>query len=538
MASRIFDQPTIPRLLTLIKELRTGSLLIPDFQRPFQWTDDHRLRLFDSISRGIPIGTLLVWQTAQHNLNTYPSLGGFPMPEPAEPPQVRRYVIDGHQRISTLFAALNWDTPSDQALRVWFDTRVTDGSLAFTSRSPKDGDPALVPLSILFNPRKLWEHQNILRSASMHNEADRAEALSNIFKDYQTPIVPLVSEDLDLVTSSFVRINEHIKPLHESHMLQALAYNKDRSVRQRLADLHDTLKTHGWGQLSEQHIINALKLHQRLDVYKSHPRELLKHIQDDTLDQLIEALLRAVEIMREHCGVHGPRSLPYTYQLLAFADVLNPQRGAPWPLNHDQHRTLTAWFWHTTYTNYFTGITGNRIRTAVDGLRDALFTNPDLDNPDRYPRFAEPFGAATRLDAYNYNATRSRAFALFLARHHAQHSGDPHAPRLLGQLGAQVVHKILPELPSNNPAARVVCSTEALHRLRNAIVSEDPYDPATFEPYMIRRDMLHALRANNIDAFLHARQLDLDTTELAFIKTFGINTDDAHSAYGLDPPQT
>jgi hypothetical protein len=46
----------------LLDKIRTGALRIPRFQRPFRWGEANELELFDSVHRGFPIGTLLLWK--------------------------------------------------------------------------------------------------------------------------------------------------------------------------------------------------------------------------------------------------------------------------------------------------------------------------------------------------------------------------------------------------------------------------------------------------------------------------------------------
>ena len=40
-----------------------GGFWLPNIQRPFVWKKDQIERLYDSILREYPIGTLLVWKT-------------------------------------------------------------------------------------------------------------------------------------------------------------------------------------------------------------------------------------------------------------------------------------------------------------------------------------------------------------------------------------------------------------------------------------------------------------------------------------------
>jgi hypothetical protein len=89
-----------------------GGFWLPNIQRPFVWHDDQICRLFDSIMREYPIGTLLVWKTTQGVRrrkfidNWHPSLRltDFRVPDNDRP---KYLVLDGQQRLQSLYIGLS-----------------------------------------------------------------------------------------------------------------------------------------------------------------------------------------------------------------------------------------------------------------------------------------------------------------------------------------------------------------------------------------------------------------------------------------------
>ena len=64
MGSGLDDRPsatmfTVERLVLMA---RSGEIRIPHFQRDFRWQRQDVVRLFDSIVRGYPVGSLLLWR--------------------------------------------------------------------------------------------------------------------------------------------------------------------------------------------------------------------------------------------------------------------------------------------------------------------------------------------------------------------------------------------------------------------------------------------------------------------------------------------
>jgi uncharacterized protein with ParB-like and HNH nuclease domain len=88
-----------------------GGFWLPNIQRPFVWKKDQIERLYDSILREYPIGTLLVWKTISDlkrrkfidNYKSGISLANFYIPQDTTQ---KMMVLDGQQRLQSLFIGL------------------------------------------------------------------------------------------------------------------------------------------------------------------------------------------------------------------------------------------------------------------------------------------------------------------------------------------------------------------------------------------------------------------------------------------------
>lgn len=88
--------------------LAEGKLLIPTFQREFIWTPENIIKLWDSIYRFYPIGSILYWVTESH-LNTHRQIGGYVFPDDKETVgKIKKwaYILDGQQRATSLLVSL------------------------------------------------------------------------------------------------------------------------------------------------------------------------------------------------------------------------------------------------------------------------------------------------------------------------------------------------------------------------------------------------------------------------------------------------
>ena len=89
---------------SLLEEVETGQIKIPQFQRQFVWDISSSAKLIDSILKGYPIGTFIFWRTNER-LRAIRNIGNIKLIEPKDGEYVN-YVLDGQQRITSVFAAL------------------------------------------------------------------------------------------------------------------------------------------------------------------------------------------------------------------------------------------------------------------------------------------------------------------------------------------------------------------------------------------------------------------------------------------------
>ena len=535
----LFETPQVPRLPTLLEEVRSGGILIPDFQRALEWDDNQRLTLLDSVAKEMPIGAFLVWRTRTQELACLDSLIAFKLPKTPGPQVPRAYLLDGHQRLATLLIALSWTADPEPLLRqgirwpIYYDLEAESGEQGFRFGARNQTPPLTwLPMFALLEPRRLFEHQKRLLSEGIDTAAERAEVLAERFKDYQIPIVPLVSEDLDLVTESFVRVNTEGKRMRETNMVRALAFSPDRDIERDLAAIKEELAPQGWGTLDDQILLNVLKAHWDLNVLDQQPRTLFEKLQEHgyhpTLDRLRDCVRWAIERLGD-IGVRGPGALPYAYQLVALADVA-------WRLNQPdvsskQQARLRQWFWGTTYGEYFTGMSGSRIRKAIEYLRQ-VFVSDRRPLPDDLSREVSP------ISVFNYRATRSKALVLLTTTTIRDQGLREQTQRSLGEAGNAAVGTLFPSVETRRPENRVVAIPRELAVLRAALEATTAFlfvssflngdDEAgrssILERYLLPEDTPRC-RADDNDAveriLLHRRQR-LDSLERELLAGLGL----------------
>ncbi len=116
-------KPDDIRFQELISGIDSSKIQVPPFQRSFVWRPADIRYLLDSIYRGYPIGSFIFWKTTRKLPHTR-SIGNinFEQREVAPGAEIS-YVLDGQQRITSLFAAVKGADIDGERFRFLFDIR-------------------------------------------------------------------------------------------------------------------------------------------------------------------------------------------------------------------------------------------------------------------------------------------------------------------------------------------------------------------------------------------------------------------------------
>ena len=267
------------------------------FQREFVWDDTQRLELLDSVARERPIGALFLWIT-QRSFSTYDMLGPVRVLQRDSNPPYPEYLVDGLQRVTTLYAALapgllpsllrderstalaiclaqgrrsakrRPRTGAQQQWEIFLDADADEGEDRFklrTGRMLKSGrvPPSWVSLWRLFNPdsiRATEETDGFKENALWRG---RLRGLVDVFVDAPIVLIPMVTESEEDAVGAFTRINRGGTPMDETALVHAKTWQRTKgevNLLRRLASLRDRLAAYGYDDLKDGVFLNALIL--------------------------------------------------------------------------------------------------------------------------------------------------------------------------------------------------------------------------------------------------------------------------------------
>lgn len=347
MAEQQITKPnaaTFP-LEDLVEAVLAGRVRIPDFQRGFRWQWEDVRRLLDSIVRGYPIGSLLLWSRPAKAATI--RLGALTIEAPET--QDALWVVDGQQRLTSLANALNDAGTGDPRFAVSFD--LARG--AFSKGS--DGRPHAVPLPVIFDLQRLLRWLSERPESTQYFET--ATGIAKAIRQYTIPAYIVKQQDEQILRDIFDRMNNYGKRLTRAEVFTALHAGDSREGPPRaLSDIVESIDAKcGFGRLDEDTVLRAVLGRRGPDVTRDIRAEfssdrVSREFPGETSDEAYrggeEALYRAVTFLQKEAGVPHFGFLTYRH-LMVILTRFFAHHPDPAPRNRE---LLRRWFWRAAIT--------------------------------------------------------------------------------------------------------------------------------------------------------------------------------------------
>lgn len=390
-----FEQPKpdSKKYSDLINEIQKGIIKIPKFQREFVWTIDKTAKLLDSILKGYPIGTFILWQT-DDRINDIKNIGNLTIPDTPDGVKVQ-YVLDGQQRITSLYAAF-----CGAQIQKYREKKVTDYSsiVVNLSYSLDDGDEQIIteapagkkclPLSDVLN----FDYNMSLELSEKFDKDDmnKIDQYSTAFKTYEFSIVVLRKEDIDSAIEVFTRINTGGQTLTLFEIMSAKTYDEVRGfdMQTKWDAIIEELKEIKYDGVSNSVILMLLSL--LLSRTKECKRKTILSIDKneiiDKWDEAISSLKDAIDYFRTTYRIPVSQLLPYDSLLVPFAYFFDKNQGKP---EGAQRLYLEEFFWRMSLSYRYSSSTESKLAQDIKRIDSILEGNrPDyadikvyLDSP-------------------------------------------------------------------------------------------------------------------------------------------------------------
>lgn len=546
-SSAVEVRPEVVFLSELLKELTDGRLRIPRFQRPFVWRRDQMTDLLDSVYNQYPIGSLLVWETDE-SISTLDHLGPFRFA--ADSDRQVGYLLDGHQRLSTLAGALvardiqfiGDDEPDP--LRWELAWNMTNGR--FQHGVAADSPETLFPLTALLDTLRFFSAVDRMKDAlgeRMVLVNDYVSAVSRVaqaFQHYRVPVIRIRQTDLSQAVEIFARLNSRGQPMSADQMVSALMFRQSDQgsgfdLASHIDGLIEQLGEQDFGSVDRTTVLRAILANLDEDIYNTDWTRLTKARKETLLPQMREGVERtsrsidlAVDFLKS-LGVRTSRLLPYTMQLATLSAFFDRQ---PKP-SSDQIGFLQRWFWVSSFSGWFGGANPSRVNALVKEFRQVVAKS----TPTRLENFEMEAPALPFPLTFDMRSARTRTLLLvMLSLKPRTTSGeivqDPW--RSIAEKGPEAVGHVVANPPrelSRNPANRMIRPPEHERGILRSWLENDLFnaDDSVIESYGVTRPAIEYLRQRNLQGFVNERQTFLIDRERELQKRFGVRHSDSET---------
>jgi hypothetical protein len=537
-------KPSIELLPDILSQIENGELLVPNFQRPFVWKPEAMISLFDSIYNGYPIGSLLFWTTTSIH-RTLDKIGPYSIKNNLKENVPISYILDGHQRLSTLYGvlkALNIDENietekgDDWKWLIYFDLKTEK----FSHFKPNTKIPThFFPLrKILKTVDFLNQTRTILDTTAEKaiKHIEKAERLVSIIKSYRIPITEIKGGDLGQAVDIFARLNSEGQKMSTDMMYSALTYSETEegsfNFSERISEIKDRLYEYNFGEVDRMLIFRSVLAAAGKDIYikikgKSNIDLLREIIVKDELPAVVnaceESIIKATRFFSETIKIPNQRFLPYYLQFIIFSEFF---RLCPNPSQFKLKR-MEQWFWVSSFTGIET-VNNSLKNSTLKEVQD--FASTTEEEALRFEFKAINFSdkAIELPETFNLNSSRVQAFILFLTSLEPIsiiNNENIDIQKVLSQYGNKAFSQIVPTKKWN------------MH-IANRVILENPkYRPKVCSYLIQNKDSLMMLKSQAISSksieglmnekysvFLKERYEDLAEAESQFMDSKGVES--------------
>lgn len=359
--------PSALKIDKLIQKIENGDILIPAFQRGFVWKQDQVIELLDSIVDNYPIGSALLWSTKDRIKNTR-NIAGYKIPS-SDPELPTNYVLDGQQRISTIYGVFSQNTeqeidfegyqPKKDLFEIYYDFKLNK----FLPKPELTSHPdTYIYLRSLLNVTTLMQALNNLNK-KYHA---RAQELVSKFNNYEIPIVTIKHRTKEEVAVIFERINNTGTKLSMVDLMTAWTWTEDFHLLEELDSLRDDLEERGFEGISNKLILQIISGILNEDTTT---QGILDTKSEDIRDNwllLSESIKKGIDWLSSSLNCKHYDFLPFNQQLIPIIKF-HAIAGTP-TANH--YENLTQWFWRTSFSDrYSSGTTTAKMNTDIQAMK-------------------------------------------------------------------------------------------------------------------------------------------------------------------------
>lgn len=487
-------------LREIYAKINNGQYAIPVFQRDYVWKKEQVLELFDSISKGYPIGTIILWKpTPDLIIKSKDILTD----QKKEMPVPAYYVLDGRQRLTAFYGTVSSDPNKDECFKLGYN--LESESFEFLKGNKRE----VLPLSDIYETfsllGKLQGFMEMEDTDKGKLYVERAKRMNAVLQGYVIGEIFMTDCTLDEASIVFSRINSKGTEISKAFMLQAITYKEGGVLlSDEINEILFALGRYGFDKLSSDDILNCFYQYVGKRFYDTSMEDLEKVDFTPHLQEAGEDILRTVEFLYRDCFVLSSELLPYKKQLIALTSFFKEHKHP----TIEQLSELKKWFFYTTYQQSFLSSSLSNVRALFS--RFEQFVKGENETAIDY----EPIEFT---DLFDFKFRLNSARANFLVLSQIYHAVKFISLDEMEYGGYMKMKSAAPEarIPYLTHSDRITLDTI----LKNRIVYED----VNINRFALTPEMIQQIASNNMRGFRELRAAYLVDIEKEFLNSLGLS---------------
>ncbi|HTA96542.1 MAG TPA: DUF262 domain-containing protein [Solirubrobacteraceae bacterium] len=323
----------------MLEDIHAGRVVLPEFQRDFDWDDERVMQLLATVTRRWPAGSLLLQDFPGE---TFYKLRPFEGGPAVDLEKVKFVVLDGQQRLTALYHAVYNTGPYVYAVAAHtlapdatIDV-IEEGIRSFSREEWEAAEPASgwegrIPFFSLRSAADFFGwRDHLVDTAERDMQIDLRRDLSDAYRHgleafhtYQLPAV-IVEQDLEpaAIARIFERVNRAGLTLSAFDLMVAKTFETGWNLREKwdtACNDHEIIEEF-FGD-DGMPIIRVISLKATESVREGDVLRLSGLAVRKDWDLAVEACAEALTFLRASCGVRNPEWLPYGGMVITLAAV-------------------------------------------------------------------------------------------------------------------------------------------------------------------------------------------------------------------------
>jgi hypothetical protein len=365
-------EPVSRTFTGLISDIEKGQIKIPQFQRNFVWDIKKSSKLIDSIIKGYPIGTFIFWKTNER-LRSIRNLGNFRIPEPNDGDFID-YVLDGQQRLTSLFATL-------KGLKIKREGgKIDNYDEMYVNLEANDDEEIVIMDKENYDIKQIIKlHDLLYGSISLLNSFNekyhpKLDEFRTRINSYNYSIILIRDAELDIATEIFTRINEGGKPLTVFEIMVAKTFHSERNfdLAEKYNELIENLAQVSYETISEATVLQTVSILLEKECTRKTILKLDKKRFIDIWGDAVSAIESAVEYFRGYYRIPVSQLLPYNSLIVPFAYFFYHHKDKP---TGERQKYLQDFFWRISLATRYSSAVESKLSQDIKRIDTILAGN-------------------------------------------------------------------------------------------------------------------------------------------------------------------